>query len=51
MLSASPYREGGVGATTLRAAAAPAPGAEVDLLPEHIEVSAAVDARFVGGDA
>ena len=51
MLSASPHREGGVGATTLRAAAAPAGGAEVDLLPEHIEVSAAVDARFVGGDA
>ena len=32
----------------LRAAGAPAGGPEVELVPEHIEVSAAVDARFVG---
>ncbi len=50
MLGASPHPEGGVGPAYLRAAAAPAGGAEVELRPEHIEVSAAVDARFVGGD-
>jgi len=51
MLGASLHPEGGVGAGHLRAAAAPAGGPEVELLPEHIEVSAAVDARFVGDDA
>ncbi len=38
------------GAGYLRAAAAPGGPAEVELVPEHIEVSAAVDARFVGED-
>ena len=51
MLVASPHPEGGVGAAYLRAAGSPAGSAEVELLPEHIEVSAAVDARFVSGDA
>ena len=51
MLGASLHPEGGVGAAHLRAAGSPTAGAEVELLPEHIEVSAAVDARFVGGDA
>ena len=51
MLGPSLHPEGGVGAAHLRAAAAPAGGAEVELIPEHIEVSAAVDARFVGADA
>ena len=43
--------ESGVAAAHLRAAAAPAGGPDVELLPEHIEVSAAVDARFVGEDS
>jgi uncharacterized protein len=51
MLGASLHPEGGVGAAYLRAAGAPGGGAEVELVPEHIEVSAAVDARFVGDDA
>jgi uncharacterized protein len=51
MLAASPHPEGGVRAAHLRAAGSPTGSAEVELLPEHIEVSAAVDARFVGGDA
>jgi uncharacterized protein len=48
MLGTSLHPEGGGGATLMRMAA-PAGGAhDVELLPEHIEVSAAVDARFVG---
>jgi hypothetical protein len=48
MLGASLHPEGGVGAAHLRMAV-PAGGArDVELLPEHIEVSATVDARFVG---
>ena len=38
------------GAAYLRAAAA-GPAADVELVPEHIEVAAAVDARFVVGDS
>jgi uncharacterized protein len=38
------------GAAFLRAAAAGS-GADVELVPEHIEVAAAVDARFIVGDA
>jgi uncharacterized protein len=48
MLSARP--ENRSEAAYLRAAAAGG-GADVELVPEHIEVSAAVDARFVVGDA
>jgi uncharacterized protein len=44
--------EGGSGGAFLRAAAAPMGGAaEVELLPEDIEVSADIDARFVVEDA
>jgi hypothetical protein len=43
--------DGGQGATFLRAAAAPGGGApDIELVPEDIEVSAEVDARFVVGD-
>ncbi len=43
--------EGGGGGIALRSAAAPGGGPDVELVPEDIEVSAAVDARFVGEDA
>ncbi len=51
MLGASLHPEGGGGAGYLRAAPALGGAPEVELLPEHIEVSAAVDARFVGEDS
>jgi uncharacterized protein len=50
MLGAHLNPASGQGAAYLRAAAA-AGGADVELVPEHIEVAAAVDARFVVGDA
>ena len=50
MLGAHLNPEGGHGAAFLRAAAAGG-GADVELVPEHIEVASAVDARFVVGDA
>ena len=50
MLGANLNPEGGHGAAFLRATAAGG-GADVELVPEHIEVAAAVDARFVVGDA
>ena len=46
MLGASLHPDGGVGAGYLRAAAAPGGAPDVELLPEHIEVSAAVKARL-----
>ena len=49
MLGENPHPEGGAPPARLRAASAPAGAAEVELLPEDIEVSAAVDARFVDG--
>ncbi len=51
MLGGNLHPEGDVGAARLRAAVAPGGGPDVELLPEHIEVSAAVDARFVGEDS
>jgi uncharacterized protein len=51
MLSASLHPEGGTGPASLRAAPARAGGPDVELLPEDIKISAAVDARFVGEDA
>lgn len=52
MLGANLHPEGGAGAGYLRAAAAPPGGGpDVELLPEDIEVSATVDARFVGEEA
>jgi uncharacterized protein len=50
MLGANLHPEAGVKAAYMRAAAAPGGGAEVELLPEHIEVASAVDARFLGED-
>jgi hypothetical protein len=50
MLGAQLNPQAGQGAAYLRAAAVRS-GAEVELVPEHIEVAAAVDARFVVGDA
>ena len=50
MLGAHLNPAGGQGTPFLRAAAA-AGGADVELVPEHIEVAAVVDARFVVGDA
>jgi uncharacterized protein len=49
MLGADLRPDGGHGAAYLRAAAS-GPAADVELVPEHIEVAAAVDARFVVGD-
>jgi hypothetical protein len=51
MLGASLHPEGGTGPAYLRAAASPAGGPDIELLPADIEISAAVDARFVGEDA
>ena len=51
MLGANLHPEGDVGPARLRAAMAPGGGPDVELLPEHIEVSATVDARFVGEDS
>ncbi len=49
MLGATLHPESGAGAAYLRAAAAaPGGGPDVELIPEDIEVSATVDARFVG---
>ncbi len=42
---------GGHGTAFMRAAAAPGGGADVELVPQDIEVSAAIDARFVVGEA
>ena len=51
MLGGNLHPEGDVGPARLRAAMAPGGGPDVELLPEHIEVSATVDARFVGEDS
>ncbi len=52
MLGASLHPDGGHGAAYLRAGVmASGGGHDVELLPEDIEVSAAVDARFAAGDA
>jgi len=52
MLGASLQLEDGHGVGFLRAAGmSPAGGTDVELVPEDIEISAAVDARFVVGDA
>jgi len=52
MLGASLQPEGGHGVGFLRAAGmSPAGGTDVELVPEDIEISAAVDARFVVGYA
>jgi uncharacterized protein len=52
MLGANLQPEGGAGAAYLRAAGvAPAGGTDIELVPEDIEISAAVDARFVVGHA
>jgi uncharacterized protein len=52
MLGDGLHPESGGGATYMRAvAAAPGGGPDVELIPEDIEVSAVVDARFIGGDA
>lgn len=52
MLGTNLHPEGGAGAGHLRAmGAAPGGGPDVELLPEDIEVSATVDARFVGEEA
>ena len=49
MLGAQPNPATSQGAAYLRAAPA-GPAADVELVPEHIEVAAAVDARFLVGD-
>jgi hypothetical protein len=52
MLGANLHPEGGPGGAYLRAAGLQVGGGpDVELLPEDIEVSAAVDARFVGEEA
>jgi hypothetical protein len=52
MLGANLHPEGGSGGAYLRSAGMPVGGApDVELLPEDIQVSAAVDARFVGEEA
>jgi uncharacterized protein YggE len=52
MLGASLHPDGGHGAAYLRSGVmASVGGHDVELLPEDIEVSAAVDARFAAGDA
>ena len=48
MLGAHLDPHGGTGIGLMRAAAMPGGAPDVELLPEDIEVSAAVDARFVG---
>lgn len=50
MLGVQQLAEAGGGGTFLRAAARPAGGGDVELVPEDIEVSAIVDARFLAGD-
>jgi uncharacterized protein len=47
MLGAALHPEGGHGVGQLRAVSGPSGGGDVELVPEDIEVSAAVDARFV----
>jgi uncharacterized protein YggE len=51
MLATQHLPEAAHGGTFLRAAASPAGGGDVELLPEDIEVSATVDARFLAGEA
>jgi uncharacterized protein len=51
MLGGNLHPVGDMAAAPMRAARASAGGAEVELLPEHIEVSVAVDARFVDADS
>jgi uncharacterized protein YggE len=51
MLGASLHPDGGGGPAYLRVAAAPRGGPDIELLPADIEISASVDARFVGDDA
>jgi hypothetical protein len=48
MLGANLQPQGGVGAAYLRVGATSGGGPDVELVPEDIEVSATVDARFVG---
>ena len=50
MLGLQLHPEGGSGGTFVRAAASPAGGGDVELLPEDIEVAATVDARFLVGE-
>lgn len=50
MLAAQLHPESGHGGTFLRAAASPAGGGDVELIPEDIEVTATVDARFLAGE-
>jgi hypothetical protein len=51
MLSANLHPDGGAGAAYMRAAAAVGGGSDVELIPEDIEVSATVDARFIGEES
>jgi hypothetical protein len=51
MLGSDLRPDGGGGIALMRSAAAPGAGPDVELVPEDIEVSAAVDARFVGEEA
>ena len=51
MLGGNLHPVADIAAAPLRAARAPADGADVELLPQHIEVFAAVDARFADADS
>jgi hypothetical protein len=51
MLGANLHPESRDGIALMRAGAAPAGGPDIELVPEDIEVSAVVDARFVGEEA
>jgi hypothetical protein len=51
MLGANLHPESGSGVALMRSSAAPGAGPDVELVPDDIEVSAAVDARFVGEEA
>ncbi len=50
MLSANLHPQGGMSPAAMRVGSAPGGAPDVELVPEDIEVSAAVDARFVGED-
>jgi uncharacterized protein len=51
MLGSNLRPESGAGPTYMRVGASPGDAADIELIPEHIEVSAAVDARFVGEES
>ena len=51
MLGASLRPDGGGGPAVMRSAAVMGAAPDIELLPQGIEISAAVDARFVGEDA